>query len=497
MAPRSAIRVGFGKADLSPHLPPGPGFRRPLEANACAVVAADGPVLLVSLDLIGVSAGFCAGLQADVGVALSLAPERVLLHTTHTHSAPWEQDVGNADLPGLDAPILEAGRRALAAARPARVRAGHTDVGSRLSVHRRGDAGADLGVQTFWYGYRFHPGDDRPDASALVTEMASRWRNEPPRYEDGPTPVFFERPVDPLVQAAHFEDEAGQPLGSLVRFSAHPHLTSACRARLYDPDYPGRTRDVIEGELGGPCVFLLGPSAALVPKERVRYVLDPARPLPPSYFGPTSALVAADDAELLHETERIGREVGEAALFALRGVSPRPLARTAFRARPCAVPLDPLLPTTSTEIERMRAVLRDEHEAFLRAGGPLRELRALANRMNWLEWAAPKALALLAEPDRERGETTLPAWALALGDQVFAFLHSEVAVETTLGLRAQHPQTPLWTVSLTGGTIEYLPTAEMIDEGGYEGRSALIRRDAEARLRGHLSALVGEVGDGM
>ena len=87
----------------------------------------------------------------------------------------------------------------------------------------------------------------------------------------------------------------------------------------------------------------------------------------------------------------------------------------------------------------------------------------------------------------------LPASALALGDQVLAFLHSEVAVETTLGLRAAHPKKALWTVSLTGGSIEYLPTAEMLDEGGYEGRSALIRRDAEARLRAHLSELVDEV----
>jgi hypothetical protein len=252
-------------------------------------------------------------------------------------------------------------------------------------------------------------------------------------------------------------------------------------------------RALVEEELGGPCLFLLGPCANLVPKERVQYALDPTRTLPPSYFGPTSALVAVDDAELLRETERIGRELGETALAALHGSRPRPLARVAFRTRPCTVPLDPLLPGSVEEAERMQAVLRDEHEAFLRTGAPLRELRALANRMNWLEWAAPKGLAQLTTDERARAEAVLPATAIALGDQVLAFLHSEVAVETTLGLRTEHPQAALWTVSLTGGTIEYLPTAEMLDEGGYEGRSALIRRDAEARLRAHLSGLIAEV----
>jgi hypothetical protein len=461
--------------------------------NACLVEVGDGPVLLVALDLIGISAGFCARLQAEVAGPLGLDPERVLLHTTHTHSAPWEQDVGLADVPGLEPPIVEAGRRAAASARPARVRSGRSDVGSRLSLHRRGDAGPDLGVQTFWYGYRFRPGDDRPDASALVTEMTARWRHEAPRYEDGPRPVYFDRPVDPLVHALHVEGADGAPLGSLVRFAAHPHLTSACRERLWDPDFPGRTRDVLEGELGGPCVFLLGPCANLVPKERVEYALDPGRPPSPSYFGPTSALVAVDDAELLRETDRIGREIGEAAVASLRRTRPRPLARAAFRTDPCAVPLDPLLPASREEIQRMRAVLRDEHESALRGGAPLRELRALANRMNWLDWAAPKGLAQLTSEQRARGEAVLPASALALGDQTLAFLHSEVAVETTLGLRAERPDAAAWTVSLTGGTIEYLPTAEMLDEAGYEGRSALVRRDAEARLRAHLSGLIGQV----
>jgi hypothetical protein len=489
----AALRVGFARVDLSPCLPPGPGLRRALEGRALALVAPDGPIVLVSLDLIGLSYGLCADLQSFLGGVLGCEPGRILIHTTHTHSAPWEQDTGQSDIAGLDVPILEAARAALDAARPARLRAGSTDVGSRLSIHRRGDAGEDLGVQTFWFGYRFRPGDDRPDASALVTEMKCRWRNEPPRYEDGPSPVFFDRPVDPLVHAAHFEDEDGRPLGSLVRFSAHPHLTGACRDRLWDPDFPGRTRDLVEGALGGPCLFLLGPAANLVPKERVRYALDPGSPPPSPRFGPTSALVAVNDAELLHETDRIGREVGEAALSALEGREPRPLSRVALTVRPCPVPLDPLLPAGADEIDRMQAVLREEHEAALRAGGPLGQLRALANRTCWLEWAGRKGLVLLTEADRARGEVVLPAAALALGDQVMAFLHSEVAVETTLGLRAVHPALPLWTVSLTGGTIEYLPTAEMLDEGGYEGRSALISRDAEARLRAHLCALVTEV----
>ena len=367
-------------------------------------------------------------------------------------------------------------------------------MGQRLSIHRRGDAGPDLGLQTFWFGFQFREGDDRPDASALANEMRTRWLGGTGGYTAGDKPVWFDRPVDPLVQAMDFAAAAdGSPVGSIVRFCAHPHLTSACRERLRDPDFPGRTRSHVEARAGGaPCMFLLGPSANLVPKEKVRYVLDEARSYPRHYLGPTSLLFPETDDELLAETDRIGREIAEAALSALDAEPRKPLERVTAAAASFPLPLDPQLPVAPDEAARMKAVLAEEHDAFLRQGSPPRELRRLVNTMNWVEWAAAKAPILLTAADLERGSVNLSFTGFAVNDAVIALLPSELPMEATAALHAAHPGLDLWTVSLCNGSVEYVPTAEMRDEGGYEGRSTVVAREAEETLRRHASQVIGQ-----
>ncbi len=89
----------------------------------------------------------------------------------------------------------------------------------------------------------------------------------------------------------------------------------------------------------------------------------------------------------------------------------------------------------------------------------------------------------------------LPLAVLALGGgATLAFMHTEIPYETTAALRAAHPKLDLVTVSLTGGSIEYLPTAAMLDEGGYEGRTSIVRRDAEERLRADLETRLARLG---
>ena len=69
----------------------------------------------------------------------------------------------------------------------------------------------------------------------------------------------------------------------------------------------------------------------------------------------------------------------------------------------------------------------------------------------------------------------------------------EVGNEAHDILRKKYPQYNLWTIGLTGGTIAYIPTAKMIDEGGYEGRSTIVHRNAEKKLRNDIEDLLSEM----
>jgi len=491
------VSIGFAAADISFCAPSDRRFRRSLGATCMAIVEKKKRIVIISIDFPELRRSLCARLEKEIGAAIGTLPEYILIHTQDTHTGPKSSKIAEERrFVRLSKSLSEIALQAVDKARPARMRCGKTDVGRRLSLQRRGNAGPDLGVQTFWYGYQFHSGNDRPDASALVSEMKQRWFGLDPVYEPGPEPIWFDRPVDPLVQAMSFEDESGNPLGSVVRFSAHAHLALFCQEQAWDPDYPARVQDIMQEEIGGPCLFLLGPSGNLVPAERVRYFLDPKRMnIADSPFGPTGALVAVDDNELLAEIDRIGHQIGEAAIVALHSAPVHPVDKIRFFSEPFSVPLDPCLPSSPEEVERMKDILWPEVEALRRRGGPLRELRRLANRINWLTWTKSCLWEwyLPSDEERARGEIVFPISALALGQSIMTFSPAETTVENTLALREATPGIDLWVISLIGGSIAYFPTAEQIDEGGYEGRCTLVRRDAEEQLRTRILALVNNI----
>jgi len=482
------IRAGFGKNSLRSCIISSTPFRKDLEVVTAVIDTPENRVVIVALDLLELSPEECATYQKEISTRLNIPENNILIHTTHTHSAPWDERYQSTQysasrFTGVSEIISKTIARAIASAEPVLIRYGETNVGQSLSVYRRGYAGPNLGFQTFWFGYTYHPGDDRPDASALVNEMESRWANKTPSYVSGNEPVWFDRPVDPLIQTVTFETLKGKPIGTLVRFSAHPHLASACTNKWYDPDFPGIVRETVEKQLGGICMFLLGTCANIVPKEKVEYRVVPEKSPRPPYLGPNWAFEPVKEEQLLEEMRRIGKAIADAALKGLGKNFPIALQQVTYKTWRQPVALDPCLPQSMEELSRMQKPLVAEYMAFLRAGKPLASLQLLANRLNWLEWAGKKSLGVLLETDRKRGEKEMPLSILCLNNIKLVFMHSEIPMETSLSLRENFPGMPLITVSMTGGSLEYIATDEMLDEGGYEGRSTIIAYGAEKEMR--------------
>jgi len=487
------VKVGFAKIDISPCIESKTRFRRPLEAICAAINDKNNQVFIIALDLLEMPPQECFSIQQGISQKLNVPTERILIHTTHTHCSPWgERETGQriVNLPDTLARCLS---QAISNSRPARVRAGKKDVGKTLSVYRRGDAGADLGFQTFWFGYTFRPGDDRPDASALANEMKSRWLRKPSDYTPGPKPIWFDGDVDSFVQCIRFEDARGKTIGSIVRFSAHPHLTCACKEWLYDPDYPGVVRDKVEKQTGAPVMFLSGTCANLVPKEKVRYVVDADKAPKFPYMGPSSGFSPADDNELFAEVRRIGSAIADAAIQGLDNSQIEDISSFRFAARRFSVPLNPDIPATADEVEKRKTPLVTEYEAALQQPKPFDRLRVLAERFSRLEWAPGLAKETLTGADRNAALAMLPLAILSFNSNVLVFMHSEILAETTFELRKAYPKFNLLTMGLTGGCIGYFPTARMIDQGGYEGRATVITKDAEEKLRRDVAELIREL----
>jgi hypothetical protein len=486
------MKAGFGRIDLGSSVTSQTEFRTPLEAVCAVLASGETTVVLISVDLI--SPSDADAIRKQVGDRLGIPAENVQLNATHVHSAPWAAREGGPVLTGLPEALASCAAEAAARAAPVRIRAGVRDVGKGLSINRRADVGPELGVQTFWFGFTLRGEENRPDASALVREMRSRWLGKAPDFTPGEEPVWFDGPVDPLVSSLAFIDSANEPVGCLVRFSAHPHLADHCVPWRYDADFPGVVRREVGGRLGCPVMYLTGACGDLVPKERLHFVVDPQRVEPLPYAGPAWWLLPHDEKELLGEIQHLGRAIAEAALGGLEGRPARAADRMAFATDDFPCPLDPNLPKTREERAAVQAALVAEYDAALRQGNPVRELRGLANRLNWCRWSGDLGFDATSPEERAAGEKELPLAALALGSTVLVFMHSEVMVETTLELRRQHPDLDLWTMGLTNADVGYLPTSRMIDEGGYEGRSTVFAATAEERVRDDVNTLLRRIG---
>ena len=450
--------------------------------------------LIFALDFMELSFEFCRDIQVQIGKELSISPESILIHTTHTHSAPADYNIGvpEIDRHELGILLIKAAIEAIAKAKPAKVKIGEENIGKSLSVNRRYDTGTGLGVQTFWFGFEYTESDDRPEASALINEMSSRWMGKMGNYKSGPDKVYFDREVDPLVQTMYFVDLHDKPLGSIVRFSAHPHLASFFKNQLFDPDFPVRTRKLMEKELGGQCLFLQGGSGNLVPKEKVKYRLSDNNKFYNVYLGPISRFYAVDEEKLLSETNRIGEDIARSAIKALNREKFTRLTNVNYTFKPLNIPINPSLPNTNREIDIIRKALTSEYKAYLTTNGTLNEIRRLANVMNWLDWGANYALGYLSETDRNNGYKTMPFSVLQINSTPIVFMNSELMVETTFALREKFKALNPWIISLTGGTLQYIPTDKMIDDGGYEGRNTVIEKGTEPKIREHIAGMLGQ-----
>lgn len=213
------------------------GLHRPLTATALAIIDGDSPLVILSLDV-------CEWPDlADETVvrqrilnSCGLHPDRLLLHSTHTHSgqAPCTR---HADLTGgeylaehlelIASQAAAAATQAIATAEPSALTWG---VGrSQLAAHR----------------------DELRGSRAVV----------------GFDPAV---PADDAVLVGRVTTATEQVLAVLVSYACHPTVLGWGN-RMISPDYVGALRELVEAQLpGATTIFLQGASGELAPARQYR-----------------------------------------------------------------------------------------------------------------------------------------------------------------------------------------------------------------------------------
>jgi hypothetical protein len=483
-------RVGFARRELNEgRVLPAGEFLAPLEVR-CFVVETDcGLACWVAYDLTCMFPEQGTAVRTAVAAALGCGPQAVVVHCTHTHSVP---DFFLA-FPGevLEAQAVAAAREARDHMRPFRLVEATVDVGNRFSILRRKFL-PGIGAYTVWYGYLLDKG--RPDGGPLVREQAKRvFGRRVARIPELAGPIWFDDPVDPLAQGLVFVDGDGRAIGSLVRFSAHPHTTSHVQKLRYHPDFPGFAREAVERKLGGLCLYLTGPCGDIVPREEMRFRMPPASERPAGTernFGPSYWHKEAVPGDGLRVARDIGEALASAVVARLRGPARRKPrgSRASQGSRPWAIaPWQP--PVMRAGTVSLTLPIRENYAASSAAATSARdaetrrlldlqrsgragrttpwEVRSLADRVQQLGLEALDIRCLPAGALRSR-QVTLDMGLLRLGDLVLAGLPSEPCVGTSFRLRANTLGDRLWTVSLVNGWIGYLAGSFDCLSGGYE-----------------------------
>ena len=144
------ISLGFSEADITPAAPMqligfsrspiSRGVERPLRAQVSIWRADTFCCALAAIDHIGFSAGHAARLRNALGSLIGATAQQVMLCFSHTHAAPNDA-LAPAYASLVDARILDAARRALAAMRPVRIAWGCAE--TNIGVNRRNGGALD------------------------------------------------------------------------------------------------------------------------------------------------------------------------------------------------------------------------------------------------------------------------------------------------------------------------------------------------------------------
>jgi hypothetical protein len=253
MMDKIKIEVGFGKADIWGVWESEKKLADELNVRAFAVKTNDGKISIIAVFDLGLLwPSTCEKLSRIVGKTLKIPSENIIIFTTQNHAV---ETIGGTNVVStLSGPLIRASKQAIDSMQTAKMAMVNAHPKPALNFLRRVRIGK-FGAFTFFFGLKKR-GEGKADASHLVKmAIKSLAKGVPYQYrhmkvnsekdyqvEDCPvtvrSPLFLKKANDDLLQGIFFRNLKEKPIGSIVRFAAHP-ITSNLLGRNYNSgDYP-------------------------------------------------------------------------------------------------------------------------------------------------------------------------------------------------------------------------------------------------------------------
>jgi hypothetical protein len=387
--------------------------------------------VLADIDLCVITDRQARSMREAVSEAIGITPDAVRITATHNHSAPVTSELTGAGwmFDGLDdiQPYVDSvtGRLADAAKRAwsqlESVAVGHGAGSSPIAVNRRADSpSGEVRVGLNWTGV-----------------------------------------VDHTVRVARLDGATGKPLATIVHYSAHPTILAGGN-RYINPEYPGHVRRIVEGSLGGHCLFLQGTCGDVGPIETLVSDLDAYRRLG-TMLGHDAAAIAYRSAAKSYRQRATDRQ-GRSTWLTNFEYEPEPDQDHTVRIRSDHV----LMPIrrdlgNPTELRRQAVALYEELRRALARRDPPDEIRELRVRTKSKVQRAERAEALTG-----LAAYSMEIHGLRIGPIAFVGAPIEPFVELGIAIAARSPFPQTFVSGYTNGYRSYLPTERERSRGGME-----------------------------
>lgn len=402
------------------------------ELTATALVLADEAtkVVMIACDILFIQSPHVDRIREQVGDAIGIPAEHVLINASHTHLGPmfpgWQADTPRQDelqrryLATLEESLVGVATMADRQLQPARIGAatGHAQIG----INRR---------------------ERLPDGSIVI----------------GDNPAG---PVDHDVGVIRIDDLSGRPVATLMTAAAHTIVLGPKTPQL-SPDYVGPAREIIEGATGALSLFFQGAAGNVSPRCGIgsggAEQFDDLHRIGSILAGEVIKTWAEIRTHDQHGPRRIVQSVAAISTWDYEPLPESCLEHFKPATRRVALAMDAPPPRATAEqhLERYRTQLDDA-----RAAGNTGAIHVAQRLVQWAE------LVIRTIDEAKPVTRELVCWALRINDIGIVAVNGEPFAELALEVKRRSPLASTFFLGYSNGCLGYLPTPEAFDEGGME-----------------------------
>ncbi|MCI8554507.1 MAG: hypothetical protein HFJ80_06125 [Clostridiales bacterium] len=464
----------FGKISVQGLFEPVYPFGTDLYGRLFYLEAGGNQILIAAFDFLGSFPQEANRWRQGVSLATGIPADHIWYHELQVHAAPYGPQLTGEVIDRLTDRTVSAVRSLMEEAEPFTCEVVEADLGTEYTMNREQYV-AGLGGVTIWSGMDFDE-EGRPYSQKPEVMLLRDYHPNLPVFDK---PIYFDNPNDPKAYLFVFKNEAGEVIGSISRFAAHPDVAVLFERRgindqyRYNFDWPGYLSEKLERDLGGISLYLNGPCGDLSTKK------------------------GFDGMDTYEDCSGEARRIGETIAARLEDCFERhhrPLAHPdRCRAALFAIdlPMRDSIPYSKAEYPHLDQRTQESEERFQRAieeGRPAYEVKQLADERwrNGFDYNFIEEKCGFTEEQLRAHVARVTVSVLQWGEYLFVGVPGESLVDMSLWLRSQFTGVKTIPVDQVNGYYGYMATARSLTLGGYTYWASWARRDTNALLKASL-----------